>query len=124
MINLQEAKVLMANSIGRLLNAKGTINLNDVQADCINNACLYYLQKQNKAYSGLNAFSPFNSFDNLNPTDVGRVFGEATQAIIPQFTDAMIANSSLAVLQNSEWDGMWDFLENYFKSIHFIDIND
>lgn len=123
MISLDEAKGIMANSLDSFLDKHENINLLQVEAECINNACLYYLNAKNEAYSGLRRLSPYNPFDSVSPSEVGETFGMATKAIIPQFSQSMISNASLATLQNTQWEGMWDFLERYFAKTHNIDIN-
>lgn len=123
MITIEEAQEIVLASLDSFLSNNEDITGQQLQAECINNACLYYFKEQRKVSSGLNALSIFNSFDKIEPTEVGRIFGEATKLIIPQFNDAMVANASLAVLQNSQWEGMWEFLEKYFEKNHKIDIN-
>ena len=122
-MTVQEAKFIMAESLDRFMSRNKTINLNQLQAECINNSCLYYLKEKNKAYSGLNAFAPFNTFEKINPAEIGKTFGLATQEMIPQFNDAMVTNAALATVQNVGWDEMWEFLEKYFQNTHGIDIN-
>lgn len=123
MITIEEAKEIVLASLDSFLLNNDDINGQQLQAECINNACLYYLKEKHKAYSGLNALRMFNPFDKIEPTEVGRIFGEATKLIVPQYNDAMVANASLAVLQNSQWEGMWEFLEKYFEKNHKLDIN-
>lgn len=114
MITIQEAKLIMVKSLESFYRHNETLNLQQLQAECINNACFYYLQKS----SGLFGLSPVGMAISQNPMLIGKTFGEATQQIVPQFSDAMVANSGLAVLQNSQWEGIEDFLEDYFLRIH------
>lgn len=114
MITVQEAKLIMVQSLESFYRHNKTLNLQQLQAECINNACIYYLKKS----SGLFGMSPLGMAISRNPMVVGQTFGEATQQIVPQFSDAMIANSGLAVLQNTQWDGIEDFLKDYFLKVH------
>lgn len=113
MITVQEAKFIMAESLESFYRHNETLNLQQLQAECINNACIYYLKKTNNSF-----FDPIANIIADNPMLVGQTFGQATQQIVPQFTDAMVANSGIAVLQNSQWDGIEEFLKNYFLKVH------
>jgi hypothetical protein len=112
--------------------------LTELQAECINNACLYYFKRiEDPYFDSITAkimVSNLPIIDNENkkleyivkhiiqnqpnPMLIGQMFGEATQKIYSQFTDGMVANVSLAIMQNSQWDGMKYFLKEYFLSKH------
>ena len=45
MITVQEAKLIMVQSLESFYRHNETLNLQQLQAECINNACIYYLKK-------------------------------------------------------------------------------
>lgn len=114
MINIKDAKIIIANSLDSFYKNNETLNLQQLQAECINNACLYFLQKT----TGMSGMSLLGMSIRNNPQGLGEIFGKATQELIPQFSDAMIANTGLAVMQNTQWEGIEDFLINYFYKVH------
>ena len=45
-MNKEEAKKILTNSISNLHTYRGTLTNEDIDAEVINNACLYILKKQ------------------------------------------------------------------------------
>lgn len=124
----EEAKKILSQSVSNLIERREKITSGDLEAEVINNACLAILQNQkNKMQKG----------KNLEEMILGAIEGSGDSAkITKSFTDAATelfpnhygikeyANASIAVQQNIAWEGMWDFLRDYFQKNHGISIDE
>lgn len=106
-MNLETAKQILAKSINNLQNRRGQITLEDVEAEVINNACLAIL-KNNEIHKA---------------TEYASIFSTAASNLISKYSQREISNALMGIPQNVQWDGMWDFLRDYFQKNHGIQID-
>jgi hypothetical protein len=107
-MNKETAKQLLANSITNLQNRRGQITIADVEAEVINNACLNILKNK----------------DTQNAIIYAQIFTESAQELIPQYSEKESMSALMGIQQNVLWDGMWDFLRDYFQKNHGIQIDE
>lgn len=130
MIDKTTAKNILHDSIESFVDQNGVINAANLEAEVINNTCLYILGNQRK--KGLQQNSIQDMFLSIlkdaqenNSVEVTRVFTEAALEVFHKhYTAAMAINATLAVQQNIGWDGMWEFLKKYYIKNHKIDIDE
>lgn len=107
-MNKETAKQLLAQSITNLQNRREKINMADVEAEVINNACLNILKNK----------------DTQNAIVYAQLFTESAKELIPQYSEEESLSALMSIPQNVQWDGMWDFLRDYFQKNHGIQIDD
>lgn len=107
-MNKESAKQVLAQSITNLQNRRGQITMADVEAEVINNACLNILKNK----------------DTQNAIIYAQLFTESAQELIPQYSEKESMSALMGIQQNVLWDGMWDFLRDYFQKNHGIQIDD
>lgn len=107
-MNKETAKQLLAQSITNLQNRRGQITMADVEAEVINNACLNILKNE----------------DTQNAIIYAQLFTESAQELIPQYSEKESMSALMGIQQNVLWDGMWDFLRDYFQKNHGIQIDE
>lgn len=107
-MNKESAKQVLAQSITNLQNRRGQITMADVEAEVINNACLNILKNK----------------DTQNAIIYAQIFTESAQELIPQYSERESMSALMGIQQNVLWDGMWDFLRDYFQKNHGIQIDD
>jgi hypothetical protein len=106
-MNKESAKQVLAQSITNLQNRRGQITIADVEAEVINNACLNILKNK----------------DTQNAIIYAQIFTESAQELIPQYSEKESMSALMGIQQNVLWDGMWDFLRDYFQKNHGIQID-
>lgn len=107
-MNKESAKQVLAQSITNLQNRRGQITMADVEAEVINNACLNILKNK----------------DTQNAIIYAQIFTESAQELIPQYSEKESLSALMGIQQNVLWDGMWDFLRDYFQKNHGIQIDE
>lgn len=107
-MNKESAKQVLAQSITNLQNRRDQITMADVEAEVINNACLNILKNK----------------DTQNAIIYAQIFTESAQELIPQYSEKESMSALMGIQQNVLWDGMWDFLRDYFQKNHGIQIDD
>jgi hypothetical protein len=107
-MNKESAKQVLAQSITNLQNRRGQITIADVEAEVINNACLNILKNK----------------DTQNAIIYAQIFTESAQELIPQYSEKESMSALMGIQQNVLWDGMWDFLRDYFQKNHGIQIDE
>ena len=107
-MNKESAKQVLAQSITNLQNRRGQITMADIEAEVINNACLNILKNK----------------DTQNAIIYAQLFTESAQELIPQYSEKESMSALMGIQQNVLWDGMWDFLRDYFQKNHGIQIDD
>ncbi len=107
-MNKESAKQVLAQSITNLQNRRGQITMADVEAEVINNACLNILKNK----------------DTQNAIIYAQIFTESAQELIPQYSEKESMSALMGIQQNVLWDGMWDFLRDYFQKNHGIQIDE
>jgi hypothetical protein len=124
----ETAKQILAQSITNLNNRKGIVNSQDLQAEVINNACYYYLKNQKDKASKANSIEAslleiLNATKELIPNS--KAFTEAAMELFPNHYGMPEAiNATMGIQQNVAWDGMWEFLIDYFQKNHGIQIDE
>lgn len=126
-MNIQLAKQILTKSITNLQNRRGQITLSDIEAEVINNACLYILKNHNEQVKKVNDVSQIGLVfaDNLRlHENIATFFIYAGIELFPNNYGSEEANHAKpSVIQNISWSGMWDFLRDYFQKNHGIQID-
>jgi hypothetical protein len=101
------AKKILALSVANLQNRRGEIYAEDLEREVINNACLYILQ------------------NNINDIfQITSCFTEAALELFPTFYGPReLVAANMGIRQNIQWDGMWNFLSDYFEANHGVSID-
>lgn len=96
-------------------NSIRDFTLNDVEIEVINQACLMYfaLQKQ---------FGNDFSKRNFVIDDIATIYSFIAEASVEFYGEEEMIKAQYQIPQKSEWSGMWDYLINYYNSIHNIEI--
>lgn len=123
-----KAKQILRQSISNLHQRRGSVTSNDVETEVINNACLYILKNQkDKMREGNTIEAMF--LGALNATQdfvpIAKAFTDGAMELFPEHytaKEAMVA--TMGIEQNVAWDGMWDFLRDYFQKNHGIQIDE
>ncbi len=122
-----QVKQQLTRSINRLREKKGTISLSDIEAEVINNACLYYLEninKNNKKNTGLLDYLFGKKHKTQDANSVANMFTEAAMELFPnQYSKEQQLIANFGIINNVEWSGMWDFLRDYFQNNHGVAID-
>ena len=121
-MNKETAKQILTNSISNLQKRRGNITVSDLETEVINNACLYILKKQkDKTSQGKTIEEMFlgalESTKNFIP--ISKDFTEAAMELFPDnYTEKNAIMATMGIQQNIAWEGMWDFLRDYFQKNH------
>lgn len=103
----EKAITILASSLFNLQERKGELKLDQIDAEVINLSCLEILRS--KQHFGI--------------IDITGMFTNAAMNLVPEYTESRAAIAQLGVMQNVQWDGMWEFLKNYFLSNHGFNID-
>lgn len=127
-MDTETAKGILAQSISNLQHRRGNIYISDIDAETINNACLYLIKNFNSQIHKVHDVTQIGSVIAKNYISFNRValsFVAAAQELFPSdFDENRATIDSTAIIQNICWAGMWDFLRDYFQSNHGIQIDD
>jgi hypothetical protein len=126
-MNKETAKQLLQESITNLQNRRDQITMADFEAEVINNACLYILKNQkDKMRKGDTIESMFmgalDAYQDFLP--IAKAFTDGAMEVFPGYTIKEAMAATMGIQQNLTWDGMWDFLRDYFQKNHGIEIDD
>ena len=127
-MNKQTAKQILAQSISNLQERRGSVTSADLETEVINNACLIILKNQkDKMRQGKSIEDMFlgalNSTQDFIP--ITQAFTEGAMELFPQnYTEREAIVATMGIQQNVAWEGMWDFLRDYFQKNHGIQIDD
>lgn len=127
-MNKEKARQILTQSITNFEKRNGSVTQGDLEAEVINNACLAIIKNQNeKIGNGISIkdllVGALNSSDDYYP--IANAFINAAKELLPEYfseEEAIVVMTGIE--QNIAWDGMWDFLEDYFQSKHGIKIDD
>ena len=124
----ETAKQILIQSVSNLQKRRGGITSEDLEAEVINNACLAIITKRKEKTSKAKDIQEM-FLDILNSTkDIvpySQSFTEAAMELFPQYytvNEAIIATQGIST--NVMWEGMWDFLRDYFQKNHGIKIDE
>jgi len=109
-MNKDTAKTILAKSLQNLNKRKGSISLENVDAEVINLACFEILKNRRAGKIS-------------NESLIADAFTSAAQELFKEYTSDRAVIGSFGILQNIEWEGMWDFLRNYFNKNHALIID-
>jgi hypothetical protein len=124
MIETQATKVLH-DSFQHLMKRNGQLNLGDVEAEVINQACKYIIKNEN----GLKTVHDVTQIgsvigENMIHLPTATAFTSAASRLFPDhYGKSEIAAGNNGIIQNISWAGMWDFLSDYFLKNHGITID-
>jgi hypothetical protein len=124
----EEAKKILTNSISNLHSYRGNLTNQDIDAEVINNVCLIILKKRKqKPSEGENVTELLKTIleQEKNIPVIIKAFTEAAIDLFPDYygTKNVIA-ATMGIPNNLAWDGMWNFLADYFRSNHGLEINE
>lgn len=129
MIEATTAKKLLSESVLDFIKHNNDVlTASDLEAEVINHICLYIMGHQKremqKESSIENMFVGFlKNYKENKPVDIAKVFTTAAMELFPDYySPQMAVNAIVGVHDNIAWDGMWDFLKNYFWKNHEMDI--
>lgn len=113
------AKIILSESLNNLEKRRGApLTIADLEAEVINNACVSVFMRKKLDEKKDNIFSIF-SLPPFNVRDIASAFANAALELFPrEYTQLQATNAILAVQQNVAWEGMLDFLRNYFQKNH------
>jgi len=103
----EQAAKNLSTSLYNLQQRKGQITVDQVAAEVINLACLEIL-KNNR---------------HFDAQDITLKYVNAAKRLVPEYGELEAMNALMGVPMNVQWDGMWEFLRNYFMSNHGFDID-
>ncbi len=127
-MNKEKARQILTQSITNLEKRNNGITQGDIEAEVINNACLAIIKNQNEKIGRGNSIKEIilgalNSTEDYYP--IAKAFIHAAQELLPEyFTDEDAELAMLGIEQNLAWEGMWEFLIDYFQKHHGITITD
>lgn len=117
-----DAKRILSSSISNLHSRRGQLTNADLETEVINNACLVFLKNQKNATKDANSIEDMfkgilDSTLDIMPT--AKAFTDAACELFPDYYSEKEAVSALmGIQQNVAWEGMWDFLRDYFEANH------
>jgi len=119
---------LLNDSIVDLERRRGKITVSDIETEVNYITCLAFLRHTKEAAKNSGTLEEMFS-DILNAhTDFPeyiRLFTEAGMELFPEhFTERQAVVMSFLIQQNLAWEGMWDYLRDYFKKNHGIEIDE
>ncbi len=106
MTNEQALKTL-SSSLYNLQKRKGQLTVEQVEAEVINLASLEIL-KNKRIWEAV---------------EITQAFVNSAKHLIPQYGAREEISALMSVPMNVQWDGIWEFLRNYFMSNHGFDID-
>ncbi|RZK13228.1 MAG: hypothetical protein EOO46_00025 [Flavobacterium sp.] len=106
-MNPEQSLKVLSTSLFNLQKRKGRLTIEQVEAEVINLSCLEILTNK-KVWEA---------------TEITEAFSNAAMQLIPQYGHKEAMHAMMSVPMNVQWDGMWEFLRNYFLSNHGLDID-
>ena len=126
-MNVDEARQILVQSITNLEKRKGGITRGDLEAEVINNACLSIIKNQNSNIENGSSIQEWlvgalNSSQDYLP--IAQSFIRAAKELLPEYFGKDDAETVMVgIEQNLAWEGMWEFLVDYFEKNHGIKID-
>lgn len=127
-MNKEKARQVLTQSISNLEKRKGGVTQGDINAEVINNACLAIVKNQNEKISNGKSFrdmlvGALNSTQDFHTISMS--FINAARELLPDYFEEEDARDVLiGIEQNLAWEGLWDFLTDYFRKNHGIIIEE
>ncbi len=127
--NLTAIKILGA-SVTNFIDRNGTITKANLEAEVINNICLYILKSQREKALGQTTIhdmfiSILKNAQENSSVDITKVFTDAARELFHNhYTVKEAINATFGVQENLAWEGMWDFLKKYFIEKHGLNIEE
>lgn len=121
------AKKILTKSIANLHKYKGEVTNMDIEAEVINNACLIFLKGQKDSLNDTGnlqdqLLSILDSQTSLMP--IATAFTQGAHELFPDsYSTKHAISATMGIQNNVAWEGMWDFLRDYFESNHGIQID-
>jgi len=112
-IDIQKIFRQLGDSLLDLKKRSGQISPDTVCAEVINNACLDILRKRKN-----------NNYDKKVEKEIKMVYIACAKKIYPDFSEKFVDAALTGITQNVEWNEMWNFLRQYFKENHDMNIDD
>ena len=129
-MNTERARQILTHSITNLEKRKGGITRGDLEAEIINHACLAILKNQNEKTDNGNSIKDI-LLGALNSTQenesIAHSFINAAKELLPEYiSDEEAEVVMTGIEQNLNWDGIYNFLVDYFRENHgiHIDVNE
>lgn len=115
---------ILHKSCNRLMQRHGDIYLPTVEAEVINQACLWIIENYGSELNTNPDVTRIDPSANFRFQEIAVSFADAAIKLFPnQYTEREKNVAILAILQNISWSGMWDFLCKYFLTKHGIQLD-
>lgn len=105
------AVTILANSLQNIHKRTGQLTIANVEAEVINHSCFQILQCRRNGVM----------VDEMAIIDS---FNQAALQLIEEFDEGKTLATTMGVHANLAWEGMWDFLRNYFQKTHGVSIDE
>ena len=120
------AYAILKESIINLQHRRGQITLSDVEAEVINNACLAILRRRREITNNASNIEDIfkgviSSVQEVVPYT--QAFTEAAALLFSDYRDKEAVTAIMGIQQNVAWEGMWDYLRDYFQKNHGLSID-
>jgi hypothetical protein len=117
---------ILRDSLTNLQQRRGQVTLADLEAEVINNVCLAILRKEKQAQQNKKSIEELfsvalSSIQLVVPYT--QAFTEAAALLSDKYRDREATMAIFGVQQNIAWEGMWDYLREYFQKNHGIQID-
>jgi hypothetical protein len=126
MLTRQIAETTLQKSLEDLQRKKGSLQLQDVEAETINNGCLLLLTHYRDQVSSTHDINAIGNYidSNMRFSDMAGWFTSYTSKLFPKaYTSQHATSATFMIVQNITWAGMWDFLREYFFKTHGLAID-
>lgn len=127
MISFEIALDRLRTSTDNLRKRRTVLTVPDIEREVINNACLLFLKmRRERGDKDWNARCIYGNaiVSNSEAIPYAEAFARAAMILFPQQYGMPEANAAvLSVPMNVSWEGMWDFLKDYFQKYHGISID-
>ena len=127
-MNKDKAREILIKHVSNLQSRRNQIFTEDLEAEVINTACLEILKKRKEKTSDSKSIRALfgailSSTNDLMP--IAKSFTDAATELFPQnYSQREAASALLGISNNVMWEGMWDFLRDYYQKNHGWSIDD
>ena len=117
---IQIASTILEESLTQYEKRNKHLSVDMLEAEVINNACLYILRKKREV-----ELEGHSQIDHTEVNQIIYAFIKAANNLFPDDYNSSESQAALvAIPQNCAWPGMWGFLKDYFQEKHDIDIDE
>lgn len=127
-MNKERAREILIRHVSNLQSRRNQLFTEDLEAEVINTACFEILKKRKEKTSDSKSIEALfgailDSTNDIMP--IAKSFTDAAIELFPQnYSHREAANALLGISNNVMWEGMWDFLRDYYNKNHGWSIDD